>query len=274
MFLPSYSLLKKCVEDWAVSDQTSPSVLHRLELSKNKVIVEPTGSQEAFEDAREEYNQSIRLHGNCVLLAVYRGKMSEGVSFNDDFARAVICVGLPLPNFVDRAITAKRAYNDEQRVLRKRTDLLPGDEWYKQQAYRALAQALGRCIRHSTDYGTVVLMDSRHCHDNFMHLGDGGVCQAHKNLPKWMRLHVRNLSRNKHQCMNVQVRAGCMLAPFFFFADYALFCLVMKIGDHISVLFCVDELADRCVSFFYSWWMAWAQGRNVSFFPRGCCLLH
>ena len=90
VFLPSYSLLKSCVEDWTKSDTISPSVLHRLELSKKKVIVEPTGSQEAFEDAKAEYNESIRLHGNCVLLAVYRGKMSEGVSFNDDFARAVI----------------------------------------------------------------------------------------------------------------------------------------------------------------------------------------
>lgn len=234
MFLPSYSLLNKCVESWNVSDQasrhksqSSPSVLSRLENSKNKVIVEPTGSQEAFDDAKEEYNKSIRLYGSCVLLAVYRGKMSEGVSFNDDFARAVICVGLPLPNYADRAITSKRAYNDEQRLLRKRTDLLPGNEWYIQQAYRALAQALGRCIRHSTDYGTVILMDSRHCHDNSLPLRNGDVCEAHKNLPKWMRFHIRNLSLvplNRKQNTNVQVRARQMLASqIIFFASYVLY---------------------------------------------------
>ena len=33
-----------------------------------------------------------------VLIAVYRGKMSEGISFNDNNARGVICVGLPLPS--------------------------------------------------------------------------------------------------------------------------------------------------------------------------------
>ena len=32
---------------------------------------------------------------SCILLAVFRGKMSEGVSFNDDNTRGVICVGHP-----------------------------------------------------------------------------------------------------------------------------------------------------------------------------------
>ena len=113
-------------------------------MSKSKVIVEPADDQDAFEAARKEYTDTIGSQGSCILLAVYRGKMSEGVSFNDENARGVICVGVPFPHCFDRSITAKKAYNDEQRLLRK-LNLLPGDEWYKQQAYRALAQALGRC---------------------------------------------------------------------------------------------------------------------------------
>lgn len=193
VFLPSYALLKKCVDEWDTGSLGFGSVWHRFTMSKCKVIVEPAGDQDAFEAARKEYTVTIGTQGSCILLAVYRGKMSEGVSFNDDNARGVICVGVPLPNCFDRSITAKKAYNDEQRLLRK-LNLLPGDEWYKQQAYRALAQALGRCIRHSADYGTVVLMDSRHCHDENTPLRDG-VAMAHANLPKWMRSHVRNLSR-------------------------------------------------------------------------------
>lgn len=69
--------------------------------------------------------------------------MSEGVSFNDDYARGVICAGVPLPSFFDKAISSKIKYNNEQRKLRGR-DLLPGNEWYQQQAYRAIAQAIGR----------------------------------------------------------------------------------------------------------------------------------
>jgi hypothetical protein len=89
----------------------------------------------------------------------------------------------PLPNFKDRSIQAKRDYNDEQRRHRKKTSLLPGKKWYDQQAYRAIAQALGRCIRHGADFGTVVLMDSRHCNDF-----------ARNDLPRWMRTNVRTLS--------------------------------------------------------------------------------
>jgi hypothetical protein len=93
----------------------------------------------------------------------------------------------PFPGAKDRAIVAKKAYNDEQRRLNKRNDLLPGQDWYCQEAFRAIAQALGRCIRHEADYGTVVLMDSRHCHD-----GSPGF--SHSKLPKWMRHAVRTVS--------------------------------------------------------------------------------
>ena len=66
-----------------------------------------------------------------------------GISFNDDFARGVICVGIPYPNRNDRTIKAKMDYNDGQRKFSERK-VLHGNGWYKQQAYRAIAQAIGR----------------------------------------------------------------------------------------------------------------------------------
>ena len=204
VFLPSYSLLRKCVKSWKPSatqwrwdtdfmDAGGESVWDRFLSSKGKVIVEPSGSQTKFEEARDDYADTIRATGNCILLAVFRGKMSEGISFNDDNARAVICVGIPFPQIKSTAIKAKMDFNTEQRRFNRRNDLLPGNEWYSQQAYRAIAQALGRCIRHAADYGSVILMDSRHCDDGAPMMGS--VCNAHRQLPKWMRHHVRNLSK-------------------------------------------------------------------------------
>jgi fanconi anemia group J protein len=201
VFLPSYSFLQKCVHAWKPPKtegwvhRLTPhgsSTWERLLASKGSVIIEPTGSQRLFEIARDTYDRAIREKGRCILLAVFRGKMSEGISFNDDYARCVICVGLPYPNAFNRSIKAKRIYNDEQRKLHGRKDLLSGNEWYAQQAYRAIAQALGRCIRHASDYGTIILMDSRQCDHGVPR--EGELCQAHSKLPKWMRHSVKNMS--------------------------------------------------------------------------------
>nr|CDS16899.1 Fanconi anemia group J protein [Echinococcus granulosus] len=39
--------------------------------------------------------------------------------------------------------------------------VLSGSEWYEAQAYRALNQALGRCIRHRGDWGAIILAEAR-----------------------------------------------------------------------------------------------------------------
>lgn len=38
---------------------------------------------------------------------------------------------------------------------------LSGQEWYRQQAFRAVNQAIGRVIRHKEDYGAIFLCDQR-----------------------------------------------------------------------------------------------------------------
>ena len=55
--------------------------------------------------------------------------------------------------------------------------VINGSQWYSQQAFRALNQALGRCIRHRHDYGAIFLLDSRYC--NAPHIVN--------QLSKWVR---------------------------------------------------------------------------------------
>lgn len=43
--------------------------------------------------------------------------------------------------------------------------VLGGQEWYKQQASRAVNQAVGRVIRHRHDYGAIILCDERYSTD-------------------------------------------------------------------------------------------------------------
>ena len=113
----------------------------------------------------------------AVLLAVCRGKVSEGIDFADANARGVIVVGIPYPNLKDKQVELKRKYNDER--ARAGAGVLSGNEWYAQQAFRALNQAVGRCLRHRNDHGAVLLVDERYAH--------GGNGSLTANLPKWLR---------------------------------------------------------------------------------------
>lgn len=53
---------------------------------------------------------------------------------------------------------------------------LTGNQWYIQQASRAVNQAIGRVIRHRHDYGAIILCDERF-----------GLSQQQKCLSKWLQ---------------------------------------------------------------------------------------
>jgi hypothetical protein len=88
--------------------------------------------------------------------------MSEGIDFYDDQARTVIAFGIPYPPVNELEIRLKREYNDAHCAGLSETERgMNGKEWYDAQAFRAVFQATGRCIRHSRDYGAVILIDGR-----------------------------------------------------------------------------------------------------------------
>jgi Fanconi anemia group J protein len=146
-------------------------------LKKKLVLSEPrSGGKSDFDDVMHEFYHAIRRSegedldctdsddedcygdGGALFLAVCRGKVSEGLDFADNNARAVITIGIPFPNTKDLKIDLKRKYNDS---FASKRGLLNGSEWYEIQAYRALNQALGRCIRHKQDWGAILLVDER-----------------------------------------------------------------------------------------------------------------
>lgn len=95
----------------------------------------------------------------ALLLAVYRGKISEGLDLKDDNCRAVVAAGIPYPAFKDPKVVLKREFNDQHAMGGR--PLLSGHHWYESQAFRALNQALGRCIRHRNDWGAIILLEQR-----------------------------------------------------------------------------------------------------------------
>ncbi|XP_062594294.1 Fanconi anemia group J protein homolog isoform X2 [Saccostrea cucullata] len=181
-FVPSYSTLGKLKTRWEIT-----GLWDRIREYKD-VMVEPRASDRVdFEDLMRQYYDSIHMSQDqadgrktgALFVAVFRGKVSEGMDFADNYARAVITVGIPYPNAKDVQVKFKQEFNNMYRLSR---GLLSGSEWYDIQAFRALNQALGRCIRHRKDWGAIILVDNRF------------VKNVHKvqGLSKWVRRKVQS----------------------------------------------------------------------------------
>jgi Rad3-related DNA helicase len=168
LFLPSYSLLDKLCLRWKVT-----GCYAKIEQLKTIVREPRTGGGEALQQVMTEYYSAIASGRGGLFMAVCRGKVSEGLDFADANARGVIVVGIPFPNFKDTKVEAKRKFND---AGMKTLGLLPGSVWYEQQAFRALNQAVGRCIRHRGDWGAIILMDERFQQAKYQ-----------KGLSRWLR---------------------------------------------------------------------------------------
>ena len=61
-----------------------------------------------------EFARKAATPKGVLLLAVNKGKLSEGIDFADDLCRAVFLVGVPFPPIKDRKIVMKKEFLDWQ----------------------------------------------------------------------------------------------------------------------------------------------------------------
>uniref|UniRef100_A0A8C1WR91 Regulator of telomere elongation helicase 1 n=1 Tax=Cyprinus carpio TaxID=7962 RepID=A0A8C1WR91_CYPCA len=148
VFFPSYPVMDKTLEFWRVIDGYYDKVN------------DPNSNGGSF-------------------FAVCRGKASEGLDFADTYGRGVVITGLPFPPRMDPRVVLKMQYLDEM-CKNKISGYLSGQEWYRQQASRAVNQAIGRVIRHREDYGAIFLCDHRF-----------KGTEARNQLPSWVRPYVK-----------------------------------------------------------------------------------
>ncbi|KAK8899847.1 hypothetical protein M9Y10_002170 [Tritrichomonas musculus] len=181
-FLPSYSMKNAIISTWK-----KKKCYDEIDKIK-KIFIEEQGSK-SDKRTLNQYKDHIRKcqskvyksperggngEGGGLYIAVCRGKLSEGMDFHDNQARAVIIFGIPYPNIYEPEIILKKDYNDSRKNNESIgyqsqggaiNDFMSGKEWYEIQAFRALFQAVGRCIRHKDDYGSVILIDDRFVND-------------------------------------------------------------------------------------------------------------
>ncbi|XP_041080710.1 regulator of telomere elongation helicase 1-like isoform X3 [Polyodon spathula] len=176
VFFPSYPVMDKTIEYWKDNGHGS-----RIEGVK-PMFVEPR-NKGAFTEVMDSYYAKVSdpKASGASFFAVCRGKASEGLDFSDTNGRAVIITGLPFPPRMDPKIILKMQFLDEmQRKATGGVKFLSGQEWYRQQASRAVNQAIGRVIRHRHDFGAIFLCDHRFMNND-----------ARSQLPSWVRPFVK-----------------------------------------------------------------------------------
>ncbi|KAM5217885.1 regulator of telomere elongation helicase 1 isoform 4-T6 [Hipposideros larvatus] len=176
VFFPSYPVMEKSLEFWRAHD-----FARKLEALK-PLFVEPR-SKAGFSEVMGAYYASVASPASrgAAFLAVCRGKASEGLDFADTNGRGVVVTGLPYPPRKDPRVVLKMQFLDEMKGQSSAGgQFLSGQDWYRQQASRAVNQAIGRVIRHRHDYGAIFLCDHRFAFAN-----------ARAHLPSWVRPHVK-----------------------------------------------------------------------------------
>jgi hypothetical protein len=138
------------------------------------IFMEPKAKDD-FHISINDYYESVKSSKGAIYMAVLRGKVSEGLDFNDHNARAVIVCGIPFPPMLDPRVILKKKYLDVSRNVTNQ--LQTGNEWYVLEAVRAVNQAIGRVIRHINDYGAILLCDKR------FHM-------QRNQLSKWIQPHL------------------------------------------------------------------------------------
>lgn len=153
-------LMDGCVSRWRQSGLWS-----RLQAVKLG-LVEPRESSQ-LNAVIGSFDNAITSGRGAVLLAVCRGKVSEGVDFSDARARAVIITGIPFPPARDPKVELKRKHLDKPSYLRASVD-----------AHRLRGEPASTTAMHGPRVSTLThLTPSALCHCR-----NGVVCAA--GLPR------------------------------------------------------------------------------------------
>lgn len=172
IFFPSYKYLNDLVTHWKNTD-----VYSELTRVKQQIFIEPNNSGDV-EKVLHNYSQSITQHNGAVLFSVVGGKLSEGINFQDDLARAVFMIGLPYPNLMSGELIAKKNFIETTTIEKTGSKQLAAQnskQYIENICMRAINQSIGRSIRHINDYSMIYLIDERYNQTNIQNKLSGWI---------------------------------------------------------------------------------------------------
>lgn len=160
-FFTSYSYMESIISEWDAMGILRQLTKHKLVFIETKDVVETTL-------ALDNYRRACDSGRGAVFLSVARGKVSEGINFDRHYGRAVIMFGIPFQYTLSHVLRARLEYLQTHFQIREQ-DFLNFD------ALRQASQCVGRVIRSKTDYGLMILADSRY-----------NRADKRNKLPKWI----------------------------------------------------------------------------------------
>ncbi|KAG6018441.1 DNA-dependent ATPase of the nucleotide excision repair factor 4 complex [Claviceps pusilla] len=169
VFFPSYLYMESIISMWQ-----GMSILD--EVWKYKLILVETPDAQETSLALETYRTACCNGRGAILLCVARGKVSEGIDFDHQYGRTVLCIGVPFQYTESRILKARLEFLRETYRI-KENDFLSFD------AMRHAAQCLGRVLRGKDDYGIMVLADRR-------------FQKKRTQLPKWINQGLLDVDTN------------------------------------------------------------------------------
>ncbi|KAF7422865.1 ATP-dependent DNA helicase chl1 [Pleurotus ostreatus] len=157
-FFPSYRFLAKVRTLWE-----KQGTLMKL-TQRKQIFFEPHDSTDV-DATLKAYSQAAKGTSNGALLfAVIGAKLSEGLNFSDELARAVIIIGLPFPNLGSAELQERmkfvRTKSNSQSQSQGKKD--PGVELYENICMNSVNQSIGRAIRHRNDWAALIFLDKRY----------------------------------------------------------------------------------------------------------------
>eukprot|EP01017_Pseudomicrothorax_dubius_P007914 TRINITY_DN12547_c0_g1_i1.p1 TRINITY_DN12547_c0_g1~~TRINITY_DN12547_c0_g1_i1.p1 ORF type:complete len:443 (-),score=79.56 TRINITY_DN12547_c0_g1_i1:29-1357(-) len=170
------------------------------------------------------YSAEIARTGNAALFAVMGGRLSEGINFGDNLARAVVVVGLPYPNVGDPEVAERMRAQDA--AARGKQGRRSGQDMLTDICMKTVNQTIGRAIRHARDYAAVFLLDSRFARANICGRLSAWVRRRSIPLTPPFQPFIEDFFRNinKKDLSLIHISEPTRQAEI----SYAVFCLKKK----------------------------------------------
>ena len=147
-FFTSYLYMEQIVAEWDRMRILQKATKYKLIFLETKDVVETTL-------ALDNFKRACNSGRGAVFLSIARGKVAEGIDFDRHYGRCVILFGIPYQYTKSPVLKARLTFMHDKHQI-KENDFLTFD------ALRQSAQCVGRVIRSKTDYGLVILADSRY----------------------------------------------------------------------------------------------------------------